>query len=177
CQALDLPTWQDPTNAPEGPWRTATGQALPRAALRHTVLPELARALGQDPIPALARPGELARYDSDFLQDLASEHFALFTPVAEMEGEGKAPPAGAVVALDVPAAAGLAEPLRWRVLREFVLRAGAPTEQVSMRHVRAVDALLTDWRGQRGVSVPGGHQVVRSYGRLYVVTPPNLERA
>src|SRR5699024_1358324 len=45
CTALELPAWQDPTNAPDGPWRRADGGPLPRAAVRHEVLPALERAL------------------------------------------------------------------------------------------------------------------------------------
>lgn len=183
CTELGLPVWQDPTNAPEGPWLTARGEPLPRAALRHTVLPEFARAIGQDPVPALARTADLARSDADFLDAVAREHFSRIervqtggaTDVAAAPTAGAAP-RGAVLALAVEAATSLADPLRWRLLREFLLRAGAPEGQVSMRHIHSVDTLLTDWRGQRGASVPGGLRVVRSYGRLYIVTPSNLER-
>ena len=172
CAELGLPVWQDPANAPEGPWLTAQGTALPRAALRHSVLPELALALGQDPVPALARTADLARSDADFLDAAAREHFTLIDEVPV----GEATVAGATITLAVDGATALADPLRWRLLREFLLRGGAPEGQVSMRHIHSVDALLTNWRGQRGVSVPGGLRVVRSYGRLYIVTPPNLER-
>ena len=172
CAELGLPVWQDPANAPEGPWLTAQGTALPRAALRHSVLPELALALGQDPVPALARTADLARSDADFLDAAAREHFTLIDEVPV----GEATVAGATITLAVDGATALADPLRWRLLREFLLRGGAPEGQVSMRHIHSVDALLTNWRGQRGMSVPGGLRVVRSYGRLYIVTPPNLER-
>jgi len=172
CEELELPVWQDPANAPDGPWLTAQGRPLPRAALRHSVLPELALALGRDPVPALARTADLARSDADFLDAAAREHFTLIEEAPARETTV----ASGTTSLAVEGAAALAAPLRWRLLREFLLRAGAPEGQVSMRHIYSVDTLLTDWRGQRGVSVPGDLQVVRSYGRLYIVTPPNLER-
>lgn len=173
CRELDLPVWQDPTNRADGPWRTAAGEALPRAALRHRVLPELSRALGQDVIPALARTGGLLREDADLLEALTREHAHLI----DVPGTG-APEAvpGAVAAADVDALAELAPPLRRRVLRELLLAAGAPEGQVNLGHARAVEALVTAWRGQRGISVPGGLRAVRSCGRLYIVTPTPQER-
>ena len=56
------------------------------------------------------------------------------------------------VELDV--VSGLPEALRLRVLRDWL--AGRGAAQVSMAHVLAVDALITAWRGQGHVAVPGG---------------------
>lgn len=176
CAALDLPVWHDPTNDPDGPWRTAVGDPLPRAAVRHHVLPGLEDALGQDPVPPLARTAELLSHDLALLDALAAEHHHLIREAPPREGIGHTPPAGAVVDLDVEAARALPQALRWRVLREFMIRGGAPAQNIGIGHARAVDALLTQWRGQRGVSVPGDRRAVRSCGRLYIVTPPNQER-
>lgn len=175
CAELALPVWHDPSNAPDGPWRTAAGAVLPRAGLRHRVLPELARALGQDPVPALARTAELSRRDADYLEEVARGYHHLIWAPTRVGGFADAP-AGAVLALAVDAVGALAAPVRWRVLREFLLRAGAAQGRVSLQHVRSVDALLTDWRGQQGVSVPGGLLIQRRCGRLYGVTRTSLER-
>lgn len=169
CRELGLPVWQDPTNEPEGPWRTAAGDPLPRAALRHQFLPALHGALGQDPIPALARTAELAAADSDLLEALAAEHFPLIRTAESSTCEVWA-------CVEVDEVEKLPSPLRWRVLRELLIRAGAPAAAVSMTHVHGVDALVADWRGQRGASVPGGLHVRRACGRLEVVTRPPLER-
>lgn len=169
CRDLGISVWQDPANQPDGPWRTVAGGPLPRAALRHHFLPALHEALEQDPIPPLARTAELAAADSDLLEALAAEHFRLIHAAVPGAGEARA-------SIDTDELQRIPAPLRWRVLRELLIRAGAPAAQISMTHVRGVDALVVDWRGQRGASVPGGLQVRRTCGRLEVVTQPPLER-
>uniref|UniRef100_UPI0034DE7C12 TilS substrate-binding domain-containing protein n=1 Tax=Modestobacter roseus TaxID=1181884 RepID=UPI0034DE7C12 len=46
--------------------------------------------------------------------------------------------------------------------------AGVPDLQAV--HLRAVDALLTRWRGQGRVDLPGGAGVLRSSGRLTLLS-------
>jgi len=52
--------------------------------------------------------------------------------------------------------------------------AGAPGGTISADHVGAVEALVTSWRGQGEVSLPGGVKVSRKSGRLSLL-PPSLE--
>ena len=71
CLALELRVVEDPTNRLDGPWRTQAGAPLPRTAIRWNVLPALTDALGQDPVPALARTAVLAARDDAALSDWA----------------------------------------------------------------------------------------------------------
>lgn len=103
----------------------------------------LADGLGRDVAPALARTARLAHADADLLDALAAD-------AAQPTPDG---------ALRVDDLRDLPDALRWRVLRSWL---GA---EAASRHVLAVDALLTDWRGQGPIAVPGG-QVRRSDGRL-----------
>src|SRR5699024_10892879 len=63
CTALGLGWAEDPTNAPDGPWRRADGGPLRRAAVRHHVLPALEDALGPGVAEALARTAQRLRDD------------------------------------------------------------------------------------------------------------------
>jgi len=65
--------------------------------------------------------------------------------------------------------AALPVALRRRVLRGWLRGAGVPDLQAV--HLAAVDALLTRWRGQGRVDLPGGAGVVRASGRLVVLPP------
>src|SRR4029077_16875175 len=56
--------------------------------------------------------------------------------------------------------------IRTRLLRAAALTAGAPAGALSLRPVTELDALVTGWRGQRGVDLPGGIRCRRRYGRL-----------
>ena len=76
CRALGLTWVDDPSNSAEGTWTNASGSALPRTALRHRVIPILGDALGQDPIPALARVAQLLAEDEEALNALAVEALA-----------------------------------------------------------------------------------------------------
>jgi tRNA(Ile)-lysidine synthase len=44
-------------------------------------------------------------------------------------------------------------------------------------HVKAMDQLVTHYRGQGPVSLPGGFEARREYGRLIVTTPTELGEA
>ena len=60
----------------------------------------------------------------------------------------------------------LAPAVRTRVLRLAALRAGARDAELFHEHVRALDALLTDWHGQGAVDLPGRVRGVRRDGTL-----------
>ncbi len=59
--------------------------------------------------------------------------------------------------------------VRRRVLRVAALVAGAPASELFHEHVLAMDALVTDWRGQRWVDLPGHLRGQRVDGGLQVV--------
>jgi tRNA(Ile)-lysidine synthase len=150
CAEQGLPVWDDPWN---------DDPAYTRVRLRTEVLPLLEDVLGGGVAPALARTADQLREDLDALDALAAGHL---TRLADDDG---GLPAAELAAL--PAA------LRRRVLRGW-LRAGRVPDLQAV-HLAAVDALLTRWRGQGPVHLPGGGGVVRTSGRL-VLLPPEATR-
>jgi tRNA(Ile)-lysidine synthase len=150
CTAQDLPVWTDPHNS---------DPRFARVRVRNTVLPVLERELGPGVAAALARTAEQARVDADALDELAAVEFArLGGPTGELAGE-----------LAVAALAALPPAIGTRVLRSWLLAAGAPATDLGYRHVLAVLELVSSWHGQRWVEVPGGLRVTRHDGRLRVV--------
>jgi tRNA(Ile)-lysidine synthase len=143
CAALDLEPWDDPQNADPG---------YARARVRHRLLPALERELGPGVTEALARSAGKLRADADFLDLLAR---------AETERLTAAGPGLAVA--DV---AALSAAIRSRVLRNAAIAAGCPPGALTARHIAGLDALVTEWRGQRGADLPGGIRGQRRYGKL-----------
>ena len=68
--------------------------------------------------------------------------------------------------LTVDVLTGAPSALRHRVLHRAALAAGCPAGDLSAKHVLAIDALLTDWHGQRGVDLPGRVRAWRAGGSL-----------
>ena len=60
----------------------------------------------------------------------------------------------------------LPAPIRTRVLRAAAVAAGARDSELSREHVLAVDSLITDWRGQTQIDLPGSVKAVRRDGHL-----------
>jgi tRNA(Ile)-lysidine synthase len=146
CVAAGLPVWDDPWNA---------DPAYTRARLRAEVLPLLDDVLGGGVAPALARTAAMLREDLDALDALAADD------LQELLGTDGALPADLLATR--PAA------LRRRVLRGWLLAAGI--QDLQAVHLDAVDALLTRWRGQGPVDLPGRVAVVRASGRLGLRPP------
>ena len=148
CRAEGLAPWEDPHN---------DDPAFARVRVRREVLPVLERELGPGVAEALARTARLLRDDADALDALAEEARA-----AAADGDG--------LRVDVLLAAPAA--VRRRVLRRAALAAGCPATELFAVHVEAVDALLTDWRGQAGVDLPGPRHARRAGGRLLFCPGP-----
>lgn len=137
CEVLGLDPWDDPANA-DPRWARTRARAL---------LPVLEDALGPGVTDALARTAAMLRADADLLDDLAGKAYA-------------------DTGLDTRKLAALPTALRTRVLRRAAIDAGCPGNDLTYDHVRAIDALVTHWRGQGPVHLPGGLVAVRPYGTL-----------
>ena len=147
CQVLGLDAWDDPHNS---------DPAYTRVRVRRSVLPVLEEHLGPGVAAALARTAEQLRADADLLDDLAEERYAALL----VDGT-----------LPVGPLAELPEALRSRLLRRLALDAGAPATELTHDHVRALDTLVTAWRGQKWIDLPGPLRATRTDGRIAIAPP------
>jgi len=147
CAELALEPWQDPHNSD---FRFA------RARVRHQALPALEDALGPGVAEALARTAGQLRADAECLDDLA------FAESGQLRG-ACSDPAG----LEAARLAALPAAIRRRVLRDAAIMAGCPHGALTAGHVVRIEALVTGWRGQRWVDLPGGLRARRRDGKVW----------
>lgn len=166
CKQLGLQAVDDPTNRANGPWRTADGSALRRAAVREFAMPALAGALGQDPAPALMRTATQMRRDNDCLDQAACE---LLDTVTVTPGVSQYTGRPAYMELDATKLAGLHDALITRILRFAALEAGASADSLSSTHIENLLALVTNYSGQGPIYLPGG--IIATRVRLDKPTP------
>ncbi|MCG5215396.1 tRNA lysidine(34) synthetase TilS [Streptosporangium sp. KLBMP 9127] len=154
CAALGLAPWDDPHNL---------DPRFTRVRVRRRLLPVLEEELGPGVAEALARTARLCREDADALDEWAESAYVAASVDFALSDIPLEPGA---VALAVPVLEGLPDAVRRRVVRRAAVAAGAPSGSVSAAHVLAADRLVTAWRGQRGVDLPGGVVAVRRCGTL-----------
>jgi tRNA(Ile)-lysidine synthase len=177
CLAMGLRPWDDPHN---------DDRAFTRVRVRRDALPALERALGPGVSEALARTARLLRDDADALDAWAERVLAELVPGTATEPDtaadtdlktdletgreaGLKTGLGTALETDGLAVAALAElprAVRTRVLRRAAIAAGSPPGALAAVHVEAADRLVSDWRGQCHVDLPGGVRVFRRYGKL-----------
>ncbi|BCM68537.1 MULTISPECIES: tRNA lysidine(34) synthetase TilS [Streptomyces] len=145
CMAQSLPVWDDPHN---------TDPAYTRSRLRHEGLPALEKALGKGVVEALARTAQLSRDDADALDAWASQAEA---SVRDAAGR-----------LECAKLYALPPAVRRRILRRAAIEAGAPAGALFARHIEEVDRLITGWRGQGAINLPGKVVARRQGGRLVI---------
>lgn len=127
CAELGRTPWQDPHN---------TDRRFTRTRLRSEVLPLLEDVLGGGVAEALARTATALRENVELIDALAARALT-----------GASTDAG----LDTAVLQALAGPVRRAVIRDWLLAGGATG--LTDKQIRAVDALVTGWRGQGGVAV------------------------
>ncbi|MER5887454.1 tRNA lysidine(34) synthetase TilS [Streptomyces sp. NPDC001941] len=145
CLVQHLPVWDDPMNA---------DPAYTRSRLRHEGLPALEKALGKGVVEALARTAQLSRDDADALDSWAADADAT---VRDERG-----------LLECAKLYALPTAVRRRVLRRAVIAEGSPAGSLFARHIEEVDKLITGWRGQGTINLPGRVEARRQGGRLVI---------
>ena len=145
CIEAGIKVWDDPHNLDE---------RFARVKVRRNLLPIFEENLGPGITEALARTADLLRDDADALDDFAYQYFsqadASNLDVAELERLPKA--------------------IRTRVLRLAIYKAGAPSGMLSADHIASAEALISDWHGQKEVSLPGNVKLSRISGRITLST-------
>jgi len=147
CAELGLDPWQDPHNH---------DFRFTRARVRHQLMPVLAEVLGPGVAEALARTAGQLRADAECLDDLA------FAESGQLRGDCS-DPAG----LDAKQLKDLPSAIRTRVLRDAAIMAGCPHGALTAGHVERIAELVTGWRGQRWVDLPGGVRARRRDGKVW----------
>ncbi|MFD8570682.1 tRNA lysidine(34) synthetase TilS [Streptomyces sp. NPDC057694] len=145
CLVQHLPVWDDPHN---------TDPAYTRSRLRHEGLPALEKALGKGVVEALARTAQLSRDDADALDAWAAQAAESVCDAAGL--------------LECAKLYALPPAVRRRILRRAAIEAGAPAGALFARHIEEVDRLITGWRGQGGINLPGKVVAQRQGGRLVI---------
>ena len=141
CDEAQLQIWSDPHNE---------DLRFSRVKTRLNVLPTLEANLGPGITNALARSADLLRDDADALDGFALEYFNQADQFN----------------LDVKDLERLPKAIRTRVLRLAIYRAGAPAGSLSAEHIASAEALISDWHGQKEVSLPGNVKLLRNSGRI-----------
>ncbi|MFE4670196.1 tRNA lysidine(34) synthetase TilS [Streptomyces sp. NPDC056716] len=145
CMVQSLPVWDDPHNA---------DPAYTRSRLRHEGLPALEKALGKGVVEALARTAQLSRDDADALDAWARQAESAVRDSAGL--------------LECAKLYALPPAVRRRVLRRAAIDAGAPAGSLFARHIEEMDRLITGWRGQGAINLPGKVAAQRQGGRLVI---------
>ena len=156
CEAAGLTAWVDPQNS---------DPAYSRVRAR-ALLPVLEAELGPGAVAALARSADLLREDADALDDLA----------VEIRGElGQQPGQDGQRGIEAEALLRLPKAIRTRVWRLLALEAGCPPGALISSHIDSLDTLVTGWRGQGPIDLPGQVQGSRLDGRVQVAVSRRVE--
>jgi tRNA(Ile)-lysidine synthase len=141
CAEGGVKVWHDPHNE---------DLRFTRVRVRKNILPIIEENLGPRITEALARSADLLRDDADALDGFALEFINQVDPFD----------------LEVKDLERLPKAIRSRVLRLAIYNAGAPGGSLTADHIGAVEALISDWHGQKEVALPGNVKVLRNSGRI-----------
>ena len=141
CEELGIKFWRDPHNQ---------SMEFARVRVREKILPMLESELGPGIADALSRSAKLLRDDADALDQWAEEVIDELDPME----------------LDIATLESLPRAVRSRVIRRAIYLAGAPAGSLSAEHLEPVEALITGWKGQGAIALPGGVTITRISGRL-----------
>jgi tRNA(Ile)-lysidine synthase len=123
------------------------------------LLPVLETELGPGAVAALARSADLLREDADALDALAVE--------ARRElGGGQ---------IEAALLRKLPKAIRTRVGRLLAVEAGCSPGALISSHIDSLDTLVTRWRGQGPIDLPGHVQGSRTDGRVLVAGVRRVE--
>ena len=151
CIDSSLEVWHDPQNL---------DPKFTRVRVRHQVLPLLEETLGGGVAQALARTADQLREDAAALDALAQSAFAAAATVG-----------ATAIELSVPALEAEMPAVQKRIIKLAIEQVGG---MATNHHLREVSDLITDWHGQKELTL-AGVRVVRMGRSLKFKTTKTLK--
>ncbi len=139
----DLPIYEDPHNS---------DPSFARVRVRNNVLPVLEKELGPGVTEALARTAQMLRDDADALDAYAQ----MILDASDVS----------ISTLEV-----LPTAVRTRVLRKLAIAAGVLVNDLTRERIQSIDHLITNWKGQGPLNLPGQVNVKRESGKIIFYKP------
>lgn len=167
CQERGVPWVEDPSNAPDGPWRAADNSPLRRSALRYRAIPVLEEVLGSGVVPALARTATMLQADNSVLEAQVDN---LWENLVQVENRGS----GTVVVISCAELQKQPQAIRTRILYRAFEIGGAKTGQLVNWHVMAVDSVVTGCDNRLRIDLPGAI-AWRNQNQLTIGTPELIQ--
>jgi tRNA(Ile)-lysidine synthase len=132
CEDAGIKFWSDPHNEDE---------QFTRVRVRRNLLPIMEEELGPGIVDALSRTSDQLREDADVLEQLAEQSYAkVFKPTPRS------------LQAQVSSLLALQPAIRYRVYR---MAGNVFESHLHRSHVLEIDRLLTDWHGQKPLTLPG----------------------
>ncbi len=148
CEDLQIPWWDDPTNADRVDAAGMLPKSYPlRSRVRHDLVPYLERFTGSD-IVAHITASTQARSDKEYLDEQADRLADQSVSVTN----------DSCVQFDVKRLAEAPQSLRSRV---FAHTLSSMNIEISAVQIAAMDRLVVDWHGQGVVALPSGYSASR----------------
>lgn len=132
CDDAGIKYWSDPHNLDE---------QFTRVRVRQNILPLLERELGPGMIDALSRTADQLREDAALLEQLAEDAYGEVFKTTPRSLQAT-----------VSSLVALAPAIRFRVYR---MAGNVFQAHLHRSHVLEIDRLLTDWHGQKPLTLPG----------------------
>jgi len=139
--------WQDPAN---------TDYRFLRAKVRNELMPKLIEVLGESVIESLDRTSDLLKEDNEALESIAFKNYRDLNKELNVEELIKFPAA-----------------IRKRIIKIAALESGVIPGPFTFEHIEAIDALVTKWRGQGNVDLPGFIQASRDNQTIRFISSRN----
>jgi len=151
CADQSVVVWDDPANE---------SADFSRVRVRKAALPALEAELGGGVVQSLARTAELVQEDLAYLEAQSDDAFKALAKLSATK-----------ITIGVSELASLPTPIASRVVHRALSLFGATISKI---HVDEVMQLVTNWHGQKELTVPGA-RVVRQDGELIFKSTKTLK--
>ncbi|WP_353065221.1 tRNA lysidine(34) synthetase TilS [Arcanobacterium hippocoleae] len=155
CQELAITYVEDPSNHLDGPWRTAAGDPLRRARIRHEVIPLLEDVLAEGVVEALGRTARILQDDGAALDAYAQQAWAQTVETEDRMQQSPSVPEKRMIQISCLKLENYPRAIRTRVLRTAFLASGGRGGELVFWHLDRLDRLVRNRQNNLKIDLPG----------------------
>lgn len=167
CKDLGIDWWDDPTNGDLVSSDSLSDEYPLRSRVRHNLMPYISKFFNANMVQVLARGARLAQDDLDYINICVDEVVDRVVTVRNSSDMKEATPAALSATIDAKTLAKNHAAIRRRVVARALAELNL---RFSARHVEAIDSLISDWHGQKPITLPNCYLAERKSNTVTIST-------